>query len=271
MTTLDAALLRGLVARWSYSSGLHGTLRVTRHEIQLSKAKHLPAPLVLAFASDLHAGPTTHPEIFTNLLSELARQQPDVLLLGGDYVSSRADYVDVLCDQLARCNPSMGTFAVLGNHDLWTDPAYISRRLASAGAHVLINGNCPLPAPFEAVSICGIDDPWSGDADTTRAFAGAGPIRIFLSHSPDGLLLMKGESFDVGFAGHTHGGQIAFPDGTPLLSAGGPLSRTYSRGRFEIAGVGPLIVSRGIGCSNIPVRINSDPELVICALSPSGP
>jgi predicted MPP superfamily phosphohydrolase len=133
---------------------------------------------------------------------------------------------------------------------------------------VLVNRNCPLAAPFEAVSICGIDDPWTGEADVARAFAGSGPIRIFLSHSPDGLLLLYGETFDVAFAGHTHGGQVALPNGTPVLNAGGPLSRTYSRGRFEVAGTGPLIVSRGIGCSNLPVRINSDPELVICTLLP---
>jgi hypothetical protein len=136
------------------------------------------------------------------------------------------------------------------------------------GVEVLVNRNCSLPAPFDCVSICGIDDPWTGSADAARAFNGAGPIRILLSHSPDGLLLLDNESFDLGFAGHTHGGQIALRNGTPILSAGGPLSRAYTRGRFEIAENGPFFVSRGIGCSNIPVRINSDPELVICTLRP---
>jgi uncharacterized protein len=268
MRALDAALLDGFVARCSYNLGLHGTLRVTRHELQLPAEKPLPAPLVIAFASDLHAGPTTHPDVFRSLLDELTREQPDVLLLGGDYVSSKAQHVDVLSGILARCNPALGKFAVLGNHDLWADAAYIARQLASSAVQVLVNTNRPLPAPFEGVSICGIDDPWTGDADSARAFAGSGPIRIFLSHSPDGLLLLRGESFDVGFAGHTHGGQVALADGTPLLAARGPLARTYSRGRFEVAGIGPLIVSRGIGCSNLPVRINSEPELVICNLLP---
>jgi uncharacterized protein len=266
MKALDAALLDGFVARCSYSLGLHGTLRTTRHEIQLSGDKQLPAPLVLAFASDLHAGPTTHPDVFSSLLDELTREQPDVLLLGGDYVSSKAQHVDVLTDTLARCNPAMGKYAVLGNHDLWADEAYIARQLASTAVQVLVNTNRPLPAPFDVVSICGIDDPWTGNADIARAFAGSGPVRIFLSHSPDGLLFLRGQSFDAGFAGHTHGGQVSLPDGTPLLAAGGPLSRSYSRGRFEVAGIGPLIVSRGIGCSNLPVRINSDPELIICTL-----
>ena len=87
-----------------------------------------------------------------------------------------------------------------------------------------------------------------------------------MSHSPDGLLMLGQERFDLGFAGHTHGGQVALPDGTPIGTAGGPLSRAYSRGRFEIDGHGPLIVGRGVGCINLPIRINSDPELVICTL-----
>jgi predicted MPP superfamily phosphohydrolase len=267
MAALDAAALRGFIAKWSYRSGLHGKLRITRHEVRLAVEKRrLPAPLVLAFASDFHAGPITHPELFSSLVHELSHQRPDVLLLGGDFVSYKAESVDALAERLSQCTPPLGKYAVLGNHDLWTDDEHIIRRLAAARVEVLVNRNLPLPFPFDGVSICGIDDPWTGSADVAKAFKGAQPIRIFLTHSPDGLLLLDKEQFDVGFAGHTHGGQIAFRDGTPLVDAGGPLSRTYSRGRFEITGNGPMIVSRGIGCSHIPIRINSDPELVICTL-----
>ena len=52
----------------------------------------------------------------------------------------------------------------------------------------------------------------------------------------------------------------------PIISAGGPLVRRYSRGRFEIPGNGTLFVSRGVGCSTLPIRINSDPELILCTV-----
>jgi uncharacterized protein len=269
MATVDAALLNGFVARWSYRFGLHGKFAVTTHEIQVAKKKGLPAPLTLAFASDFHAGPSTHPELFATVIDELIRRRPDVILLGGDFVSCKARDVDVLIGVLSRCNPPLGKYAVLGNHDLWSDDEYITRQLASARVEVLVNQGFPLPPPFDCVSICGIDDPWTGRADVASAFADANPVRIFLTHSPDGLLLLGKEQFDVGFAGHTHGGQIALRDGTPIISAGGPLSRTHARGRFEIPDNGPLIVSRGVGCSSIPVRINADPELVICTLRPT--
>jgi uncharacterized protein len=267
MAATDAALLQGLFAKWSFHLGLHGKFAVTTHEVQVAAGEQLTRPLVVAFVSDLHAGPATHPRVFATLVKELAARAPDVLLLGGDYVSSNATQIDVLCAMLAQYHPPLGKYGVLGNHDLWTDDAYVVRQLTAAGVTVLINRNHSLPAPFESVSICGIDDPWTGSADSTRTFQDAGPIRIFLTHSPDGLLLLKGQQFDVGFAGHTHGGQVAYRDGTPaILSAAGPLSRQYGRGRFEISGNGPLIVSRGFGNSTLPIRVNSDPELIICTL-----
>jgi predicted MPP superfamily phosphohydrolase len=266
LSALDAALLNGIVAKWSYHLGLHGKLQVTVHEVRLAAGKSLPRPLVAAFASDFHAGPATHPAMFSTLIDEVVRQKPDVLLLGGDYVSCKAEQVEVLADGLARCHPPLGKYAVLGNHDLLTDDEYIARRLAAAGVRVLVNRNCPLPAPFESVSICGVDDPWTGNADVTETFRDTGPVRIFLTHSPDGLLLLDREWFDLGLAGHTHGGQVALRDGTAILDAGGPLARRYGRGRFEISGNGSLIVGRGIGCSNLPIRINADPELIICRL-----
>lgn len=264
---LNTSLLRGWVAKWSYRCGLHGKLRVTTHEIRLPKGKRLPRPLVLAFASDFHAGPTTHPATFTTLTAALIELQPDALLLGGDYVTGAAENIHALSQVLAQCEPPLGKYGVLGNHDLWTDDGHIKQHLADAGVTVLVNSNRSLPPPFDGVSICGIDDPWTGAADISQAFAGAGLIRVFLTHSPDGLLLLGNEHFDIGLAGHTHGGQVALPGGTPILSAGGPLARAYGRGRFEIAGNGTLIVSRGIGCSNLPIRLNADPELIMCILS----
>ena len=264
LKVLDALLLNGRVAGWSYRCGLHGKLSVSEHEVRLAGGSSLPRPLSLAFASDFHAGPATDPRMFAHLIEELARFRPDVLLLGGDYVSCRAGQMEVLARELARIEAPLGKYAVLGNHDLLTDDERIVHRLAQAGVQMLINGNRRLPAPFESVWICGIDDPWTGTANVAEAFAGADGARIFLTHSPDGLLLLGGQRFDLGFAGHTHGGQVALPDGTAIVDAGGPLARRYGRGRFDLQGNGTLFVSRGVGCSNLPIRINSDPELIVC-------
>ena len=263
---LDALLLGGLVAATSHALGLHGKLSVTRHEIELPPERRLARPLRIAFASDFHAGPTTHPKIFRDLFRAIDQEKPDLLLLGGDFVSYKADYAQAFIEDLAACKPALGKFAVFGNHDLWADDSKLAAMFEQAGVNVLVNRNIRLPAPFESVSICGIDDPWTGEPDVNAAFHGAQPTRIFLTHAPDGLLFTKDIHFDLAFAGHTHGGQIVPPGGKPVVLPHGPLSRRYPYGRFDLEQPGTLIVSRGVGCSTLPVRINADPELVICTL-----
>jgi len=264
---VESLLEPGLITRWLHRIGLQGRLQVSEHELLLSPGRSLPRPLRIAFASDLHAGRTTHPELFSQVLNQLELLAPDVLLLGGDYVGTRATSIDeLIASGLPGWRPPLGSFAVLGNHDHWTDAGHIRRQLEAAGVEVLVNRNVRLPPPFSDVSICGIDDPWSGERNVASAFEAAGPVRVFLSHSPDGLLLLDEHQFDVCFAGHTHGGQVTFANEVPIISAGGPLVRIYSRGRFEIPGNGTLLVSRGVGCSTLPIRINSHPELILCTV-----
>lgn len=270
---LNTLLMKGWAARLSYHLGGHGRLGVTRHAVSLEPGRRLPRPLKIAFASDFHAGPTTHPALFGKLLDALQREQPDVLLLGGDYVSFDAANISHLNPFLQAAVAPLGTYAVLGNHDVWNGSGDVSAALAASGAEVLVNRNLALPAPFGMVSICGIDDPWTGDPSLEATFAGAGPVRIYLMHSPDGLWHMDREQgagpeqrFSLAFAGHTHGGQVVRRNGTPFKLPSGPYSRRFFHGRFDIGGNGPLLVSRGIGCSGIPLRLHADPELVICTL-----
>jgi predicted MPP superfamily phosphohydrolase len=263
---LNALLMRGWVAGLSWRLGGHGRLGVARHEVVLGPAQRLPRPLKIGFASDFHAGPTTHPALFDALLEQLRIEQPDVLLLGGDYISFDAGNIAFLRNFLEQARAPLGTYAVLGNHDVWNGREAVTAALAAAGIEVLVNRNTALPAPFGAVSICGIDDPWTGEPSLDAAFDGAGPVRIYLMHSPDGLWQLGSRRFDLGLAGHTHGGQIVRRNGAPLKRPSGPYSREYSHGRFEIAGNGPLFVSRGIGCAGIPLRVRADPELLICTL-----
>ncbi len=263
---IDALLLRGHVANWSKRLHLQGKLSVTEHSVKLSPERALVRPLKIAFASDFHAGPTTWPGIFDDLFQAITAQQPDLLLLGGDFVSCRAEYISAFSSLLAACRPLMGKYAVFGNHDLWVDEAHLTEELQQAGVSMLVNRRIDLPAPFESVSICGIDDPWTGVPDFNAAFADARQTRILLMHAPDGLLQLGRHRFDAAFAGHTHGGQVALKDGTPIVLPNGPLCRQFHYGRFEIEQNGSLFVSRGVGCSTLPVRLNADPELVIVCL-----
>ncbi len=109
-------------------------------------------------------------------MEELHRQAPDVLLLGGDFVTCRGSQIDGLLQILRGFTPALGQFSVLGNHDRLADEAYIRRQLHAADIPVFMNAAAHLPAPFDSVSVCGIDDPWTGEPDVAKAFKDAGPF-----------------------------------------------------------------------------------------------
>ena len=259
----------GWPARVTRRLGYRSRLRVVEHQVSLPPATLGGQELTAAFASDFHAGVTTDPDLLRRACDALEAAKPDLLLLGGDFVALDSAQIEWLAPLLGRIPAPLGRFAVLGNHDIWNGADHVSSALEAAGVEVLVNRNRRLQPPFDRLWICGLDDPLTGAPDGPATLAGAVGSRIVLMHSPAGLLSLGGERFDLALCGHTHGGQIAFPTGAPLLAAPGRLSRRYNRGRFRIDTGGVLVVSVGLGCTTLPVRLNSDPEIILCRLSSS--
>lgn len=257
----------GWPARLSHRLGYHPPLRIVEHDVALLTAPPGSPALTAAFASDFHAGFTTDPELLRRACVALEQLKPDLLLLGGDFVSLDARQIDWLGPLIGRIPAPLGRFAVLGNHDRWNGADYVSAGLRSAGVEVLINENRRLPAPFEYIWVCGLDDYLTGAPDVGAALSGAEGTRLVLMHAPASLSDLDGQRFDLALCGHTHGGQIAFPDGAPLRAAPGPLSGVYNRGRFRMTDGGVLVVSVGLGCSTLPIRVNSDPEIIVCRIT----
>ena len=256
--------------RLARALGIRPAVRTVEHSVPLAGFSAAPGRLRAAFASDFHAGSPTDPAVLLDAVAALRRAAPDVLLLGGDYVSVLPSHIDALVPLIRDVPAPFGKFAVIGNHDRWVDGDYVVRRLEAAGVRVLVNDNVRLSPPFDQVHVCGLDDDWSGHPDVARAVAGAGGVRILLMHSPSTLLQVGEERFDLALCGHTHGGQIALPGGFPIVVPEGRLSRRYARGRFELGGGRTLIVSVGIGCSGLPIRTFTPPEILVCELT-AGP
>jgi uncharacterized protein len=257
----------GWPARLTRALGYEPVVHVVHHTIEVGRASPGPAPLTIAFASDWHAGPTTNPDLLRRACELLSRARPDVLLLGGDFVSLDVRQIDWLAPALGAIPAPLGRFAVLGNHDHWNGAGRIARALEHAGIELLTNRNRRLAPPFDGIWICGIDDFVSGTPDASAAVAGAEGARIVLMHAPANLVNLRGHRLDLALCGHTHGGQIALPGGWPLSTAPGPLSRLYNRGRFSLESGGTLLVSVGLGCSTLPMRVNAMPEVLLCRVS----
>jgi predicted MPP superfamily phosphohydrolase len=249
--------------------GLQGRLHLTTHRFAIANDGPPIPPLRIAFASDLHGGPGTHAATIRRACRLLAEAKPQLLLLGGDFVSFHARHVEGVLEAIDQIDAPLGRFAVLGNHDLIADDAWLVRRLETIGVRTLVNENVRLSAPYDRLWVCGLDNTEQGTPDGRRALTGSDGIRLILMHSPDGLTALGGEPFAVAFTGHVHGGQFVLPGGKSLISSKGPLSQRYLYGGlFELGRPGKriLLVSRGIGQGSLPMRFRANPEVHVCDL-----
>jgi uncharacterized protein len=263
--TLGNAYRHDWPARLVRTLGLQRRVRVRADRVVAPGWPARTPALRIAFASDLHAGPTTHASVLDDAFAALAAAQADVLLLGGDYVFLTADRIAEVARRLARLpRPPLGVFAVMGNHDLWADDAAIAAALGAAGARVLVNERVALPAPFAHVALVGLDDPWTG-VPAPPPFLDADRVRVVLVHAPEAMLSLGDVAFDLALCGHTHGGHIALPGGVPILVPG-PASRRFAHGRYDLSGGRTLIVSRGVGSTEVALRLNADPDILVVDL-----
>jgi predicted MPP superfamily phosphohydrolase len=243
-------------------------IAVERFTVTVPALSERTARLRIAFASDFHAGPATAWALLAMSVARLESLRPDLLLLGGDFVAIDPRHGERLIARLGTIAAPLGRFAVLGNHDYWSGATRVVQQLEAAGITMLTNRGIRLPPPFDHVSIVGLDDHTSGSPDAEAAFAGAGPVRVVLMHAPSGLLDLGDRDFVVALCGHTHGGQIARADGRPVVVASGALSRLYNAGRYALPGGRTLLVSRGVGCGTLPIRVNAPSGVVLCDLVP---
>jgi len=192
--------------------------------------------------------------------------KPDLIVLTGDYTTSYRRYIEPCADALARLSAPEGVWAVLGNHDHYTDPELTTRALARKRIVVMNNLNTVVRRGPDAFQLAGIDDwSWNG-TDWKRAFNGLQPglPLILLSHQPNVLDLEESQAASLIISGHTHGGQVKLPYiGAPVKYATFDLK--YANGLFRRAQT-QLYVSRGTGVIGLPVRLGVRPEIAVLRL-----
>lgn len=198
---------------------------------------------------------------------ELAQQtKPDMFVLTGDYTTSYRRFIEPCAEALASLNAPEGVWAVLGNHDHYTDPELTLRALQRRHIAVLENEHTTLQRGPDSLQLSGIDD-WTWNAvDWARAFTGLKPATptVLLSHQPSVLDFEQTRSVALILSGHTHGGQVRLPGlGAPARLATKDLK--YDRGLFR-RGETQLYVSSGTGVIGLPVRFGVRPEIAVLRL-----
>ncbi len=216
----------------------------------------------IVFATDLHTAPYDEKRL-DKIVDTINKQQPDIIILGGDYVKghkkSSSLSIEKIADALGNLYASYGVYAVLGNHDIWYGKQDINVAMLKQNIRLLDDENIKLLIKGREFSLAGVADPVTQNPDLVKTFAGAVSPTVLVSHSPDVFPNVDGA--ELVLAGHTHGGQINLPFiGAPIVPSA--YGQRYKSGLIAENGK-TMIVSKGLGTSILPIRFNCKPEIVV--------
>jgi predicted MPP superfamily phosphohydrolase len=247
-------------------------LKVERVHLKLRRLTPAFYGMRIAQISDIHMGGWMNAERLQHVADVVVFQKPDVLLLTGDFLighifdENSERFVRELTGILSPLAKSIPSFAILGNHDYWTNAGAIRAMLQVCNITDLTNTVFTLSRDSESLHLCGLDDIWEGDVrlnDVLDQLPEHGAA-ILLVHEPDYAdTSAKARRFDLQVSGHSHGGQVVIPFyGAPILPY---LGQKYPSGLYR---VGEMIqyTNRGVGMLDPPVRLNCPPEITLFTL-----
>ncbi len=239
-------------------------------------------PLRIAALADIHAcDPWMSRARIDDIVRVTNALKPDLTVLLGDFVAGMGRFRTAIVPMrewsaaLSKLSAPLGVYAVLGNHDWWTDAEGCRTALTGNGIPVLEHEARKLQsAEGPAFWLAGLGDQlayirgrnrFEGVHDlgkTMRAITDDAPV-ILLAHEPD-IFPEVPARVSLTLSGHTHGGQVRLPlIGSPVVPS--RFGQRYAYGHI-VEQNRHLVVSGGLGCSIMPVRFGVPPEIVVLEL-----
>lgn len=214
--------------------------------------------------SDVHHGPFSDRSQIERAVETANRLQPDIIALTGDYISKERQYAAPCAEMLGQLKAKYGVYAVLGNHDHWTDAALITDLFRAEGITVLINEGMRFQKGDSAFWLAGVDDTMVGLEDISLALAGAreDEMKLLLAHNPIILRRAARAAVDLVLSGHTHGGQVAIRQEKGIPARG---RKRMLKGLGRL-GQTQIYVNRGLGTVVLPIRYGCPPEVSLLEL-----
>jgi predicted MPP superfamily phosphohydrolase len=246
-------------------------VHIVRREIPLQRwPEHLDG-FTIALLSDFHYDPyfSIHP--IKSAIGVVNDLKPDIIVLTGDFVSlplfkekdeSVADNAEPCAALLKQMHATHGLWAVLGNHDVFSDADRVTNALRGQGIQVLVNQSVPIESNGARFWLAGVNDVLGEHADLDATLHGIpkDEATVLLAHEPDYADYVVRYPVDLQLSGHSHGGQVRIPL-LPVFYLP-ELAKKYVKGLFHI---GPLTLytNIGLGTVGIPVRLNCPPEITL--------
>lgn len=235
-----------------------GRISLRRFAGHVAHEEHL-SHVRIVHLTDQHFGRVTPHSVQQAAIDIANAQEPDLVVITGDFVCHSQAYLDELEEQLGRLKaPVIG---VLGNHDHWSGAQGVRKALKRARVEVLDNANTVLTLRGQKLQVVGIDDAYTGHADIEKATKGLREElpTIGLSHIPEEADHLWERGVPLVLSGHTHAGQVTLARMHEIL-LGRIIGHKYVHGlygsRQRIGDVkGAVYVGAGIGAAVMPLRL----------------
>ncbi len=239
-------------------------------------SRKLSRNIRLAVISDIHN--REYGEGSAALIADISALDPDLILFLGDTVSKTDDHYEPMLNLVTNLSLIAPCYGVLGNHE--SERIYslgdrqLPERFEQAGLRLLRNAQEMISVGADKIQLIGLEgtvygfDEYGGRAFMDNLSFDPSAYCIVMNHIPilfDSKLSAYG--FDLGLAGHVHGGIVNLPFFGGLYSEEEGFFPRYYAGEYALDGAKKLIISRGMGDSRRVPRINNMPELVIIDIS----
>jgi len=232
--------------------------RVKRVGIRLENLPRTWIGRKAALVSDLHLGHVRNGRFLRRIASLVMGHSPDAIFIAGDLYDGTAIDAPRAAEPLRQLQAPLGTFFVAGNHEQFGDDSLYLRAVAQAGVHVLTNEKVEL----DGLQVVGVPYRHATRDEHFRSVlegVSLNPDRasILLTHAPDRPGVAEQAGISLQLSGHTHLGQFY-----PWTWMARRIYRQFVHGLSRI-GKMQLYTSSGVGTWGPPLRLGSNPEIVI--------
>ncbi len=205
------------------------------------------------------------------LIDKIEAQDADIIVITGDMIDSRRTDVDKAVELITRLGNKIPVYYVTGNHESRVrEYNELESKLIENGVTVLKNESVKIEKDGSFINVIGVDDPSFGmsanDIFHTVSELKTDGYDVLLSHRPELFETYCESGAELVLCGHAHGGQVRIPFIGGIVAPNQGLFPEYTAGSYK-SGSTEMIVSRGLGNSIIPLRVNNPPELVVITLS----
>ena len=230
----------------------------------------------IAHVSDLHNAEIG--EDNEKLLTMLREADPDMIAITGDLIDSRNTNVEIALQFAQEAMKIAPCYYVSGNHEARVNEyEELKTGLKSAGVIILEDTQTEISIEGQTITLIGVNDPsfqtdyLFGDSETvmnsklTELHTDGEVFTILLSHRPELFDTYADHDVDLVLSGHAHGGQFRLPFIGGVVAPNQGLFPEYDAGIYTDGNTN-MLVSRGVGNSILPFRINNRPEVILIEL-----